>query len=182
MNVTSNDRIDSATIGQSVRVVQAARHAWATELGRYQIHASKLEMRSFYTALYHTMMSPSIYDDVDGRYCGPDHSIHQTKSGHHYDTFPLWDTFRALHPLLILSHPERVKDMSNSLLDFAEASPYKMLPIWSFHGNETFCMIGYHAVSVLADAVIKGVQGIDAKRALRLARQSAENPAYAGLD
>jgi predicted alpha-1,2-mannosidase len=163
------------------RVHQRARRAWANELGRYRVQGTNSELRSFYTSLYHTMLAPTIFDDVDGRYRGADQAIHHVAGGQHYDTFSLWDTFRALHPLLILTQPDRVRDMAHSLLDFAEQSPHQSLPVWSFHSNETFCMIGYHAVSVLADALVKGIEGIDTRRALKLARASAENKNYAGL-
>ncbi len=106
--------------------------------------------------------------DSDGRYRGPDNAVHQAKGFTNYSTFSLWDTYRALHPLLTLVQPEqRTNDFVNSLLASRRDSPYGVLPVWSFHGLETWCMIGYHSVPVIADAYMKGIRGYDADEALR---------------
>jgi predicted alpha-1,2-mannosidase len=138
--------------------------------------------KAFYTALYHAFQAPSLFMDADGRYRGPDNAVHQAKGYTHYSTFSLWDTYRALHPLLTILQPERrTSDIVNSLLASRRESPYGMLPVWAFHGLETWCMIGYHAVPVIADAYMKGIGGFDAKEALDAMVASATYGPYDGL-
>jgi predicted alpha-1,2-mannosidase len=138
--------------------------------------------RSFYTALYHALQAPSLFMDVDGRYRGPDNAIHQAQGWTNVSTFSLWDTYRALHPLLTLVQPERrSSDVVNSLLAARRESPYGILPVWSFHGLETWCMIGYHAVPVIADAYMKGIRGFDANEALDAMVASATYGPYDGI-
>jgi len=143
-----------------------ARQSWEKELSRIMITASEEKKNLFYTALYHTLISPVIYEDVDGNYRGIDQEIHKAEGFTNYTIFSLWDTYRALHPLLTLLYPDRTSDMVNSMLAHYDQSPEKMLPVWSHHGNENWCMIGYHSVAVIADAWVKGVRGFDGKRAL----------------
>lgn len=95
--------------------------------------------------------------DVDGAYRGLDHNIHQAKGFTNYTIFSLWDTYRAEHPFLNLVKPERNSDMVESMIKHEQQSVHGMLPVWSMMGNENWCMSGYHAVSVLADAITKGV-------------------------
>ena len=134
-------------------VRQAARRAWTEALAAVEIEAPPELTRSFYTALYHAYQAPSLFMDRDGRYRGPDNAVHQAQGFTNYSTFSLWDTYRALHPLLtILQPPQRTDDIVRSLLAAQHASPYGMLPVWAFQGQETWCMIGYHAVAVIADA------------------------------
>lgn len=159
-----------------------AKAQWAQALGAVDIDAPEPMRRSFYTALYHTLMGPSLFMDGDGRYRGPDNAVHQAKSFTHYSTFSLWDTYRALHPLLTLVQPEqRNNDFINSLLASHRHSPYGTLPVWSFHGLETWCMIGYHAVPVIADAYMKGIRGYDADEALQAMVTSASYGPYDGI-
>ena len=159
----------------------SALAAWERELGRISISAETERMVNFYTALYHTLQSPVIYQDVDGRYRGVDHEIHRAEGFTNYTIFSLWDTYRAEHPLLALLYPGRTADMVNSMLAHFDQSPENMLPVWSHHGNENWCMIGYHAVPVVADAVIRGIPGIDPARALRACVVTANNPYYEGI-
>ncbi|MBC7990597.1 MAG: glycoside hydrolase family 92 protein, partial [Luteimonas sp.] len=134
------------------------------------------------TALYHTLMGPSLFMDSDGRYRGPDNAVHQAKGFRNHSTFSLWDTYRALHPLLTLIQPEqRNNDFVHSLLAARRDSPYGVLPVWAFHGLETWCMIGYHAVPVIADAYMKGIRGYDADEALAAMVASASYGPYDGL-
>lgn len=164
------------------RVRRDARAQWTQALGAVDIDAPEPMRRSFYTALYHTFMGPSLFMDSDGRYRGPDNAVHQAKGYTNYSTFSLWDTYRALHPLLTLVQPEqRTSDIVNSLLAARRESPYGVLPVWAFHGQETWCMIGYHAVPVIADAYMKGIRGFDSDAALQAMVASASYGPYDGL-
>lgn len=159
-----------------------ARAQWTQALGAIDVDAPAPARKAFYTALYHTLMGPSLFMDSDGRYRGPDNAVHQAKGFTHYSTFSLWDTYRALHPLLTLVQPEqRNSDFVNSLLASHRHSPYGVLPVWSFHGLETWCMIGYHAVPVIADAYMKGIGGFDANEALDAMVASASYGPYDGI-
>lgn len=161
----------------------AASHAWNEALSSVKAEAPEPMRTMFYTALYHSMLAPSLFMDRDGRYRGPDNAVHQAKSFNFHSTFSLWDTYRALHPLLTLVAPEkRNADFVNSLIAAREHSPYGILPVWSFHGLETWCMIGYHAVPVIADAYMKGIRGFDANKALAAMTASAEYGPYGGLE
>ncbi len=160
----------------------AAKRAWTEALGAVEAEGSDAQLASFYTALYHVLQAPSLFMDVDGRYRGPDNAVHQAEGFTHYSTFSLWDTYRALHPLLTLVQPEqRNADFINSMLAHRRHSPYGLLPVWSFHGLETWCMIGYHAVPVIADAYLKGIRGFDADEALEAMVASASYGPYDGL-
>jgi len=161
----------------------AASNAWNKALSTVKAEAPEDMRTMFYTALYHSMLAPSLFMDRDGRYRGPDNQVHQAKGFDFHSTFSLWDTYRALHPLLTLLAPEkRNADFVNSLVAAQEHSPYGILPVWAFHGQETWCMIGYHAVPVIADAYMKGIKGFDAERALKAMTASAEYGPYGGLE
>lgn len=159
-----------------------ARAAWTQALSAVDVDAPAPMRKSFYTAMYHTLMGPSLFMDSDGRYRGPDNAVHEAKGFRNYSTFSLWDTYRALHPLLTLIQPEqRSSDFVNSLLAARRYSPYGVLPVWAFHGLETWCMIGYHAVPVIADAYMKGIRGYDADEALAAMVASASYGPYDGI-
>ncbi len=137
-------------------VKQQARAKWNAELNK--IHVKMMDeddLVTFYTALYHSFISPIVFEDADGSYRGLDQNIHQSDGFTNYSVFSLWDTYRALHPLFNLVQAGRNNDMIHSMLAHYDQSVHKMLPIWSHYANENWCMIGYHAVSVLADAVVK---------------------------
>lgn len=138
-------------------VRQAQRAVWNAELSKIEVKGGTQDERvSFYTALYRTMLAPTLFDDVDGRYFGPDKQVHAgTPGSRNYSTFSLWDTYRAAHPLYTFMHPERVREMSVSMLNFYDQ--HGMLPVWPLWGNETDMMIGYHSVPVLAEAALKGL-------------------------
>ena len=160
----------------------AARNAWTRALGVVEAEGSDAQLRSFHTALYHVLQAPSLFMDVDRRYRGPDNAVHKAEGFTHYSTFSLWDTYRALHPLLTLVQPEqRNADFIQSLLAHQRHSPYGVLPVWSFHGLETWTMVGYHAVPVIADAYLKGIRGFDADAALDAMVASASYGPYDGL-
>ncbi|CAN5376106.1 GH92 family glycosyl hydrolase [soil metagenome] len=155
---------------------------WEKALGAVEIAAPPEMRTSVYTALYHTLLAPSVVGDVDGSYRGPDNEVHVAKGYAFHSTFSLWDTFRAEHPLLTLVQPEkRNSDIVNSLIASQQVSPYGILPVWQFHGQETWTMIGYHAVPVIADAYLKGIRGFDEKAALNAMVKSATYAPYGGL-
>lgn len=164
------------------RTVAAADNAWENELGRIRIEAPDDEVRTiFYTSLYHTMLAPTLFDDVDGRYRGMDLKVHELAKGqHNFSTYSLWDTYRALHPLFTLYQPERVPVLVNGLIRMAAESP-EGPPVWPLQGVETGCMIGYHSASVIAEAQAKGFTGIDIASAWPLYRKRAMDDDYRGL-
>jgi len=157
--------------------------AWDKALGAVSVDAPPEIRKSFYASLYHTLLAPSVASDADGRYRGPDNAVHVAKDFTFRSTFSLWDTFRAEHPLLTIIQPGRTtSDVVNSLVASQQESPFGILPVWQFQGQETWCMIGYHAVPVIADAYLKGVGGFDAKKALAAMVASATYGPYGGLD
>lgn len=138
-------------------LAQAAEDAWNKELSMFAVEGTEDQKAMFYTSLYHTMINPSIYMDVDGNYRGLDHNIHKAEGFENYTVFSLWDTYRAEHPLMNIIQPKRSSDMVTSMIRHQQQSVHGMLPVWSHMANENWCMSGYHAVPVLADAIIKGV-------------------------
>ncbi len=164
------------------RVRAAARSVWNGELSKIQIEgASPAQREIFYTALYHSMLAPQLFDDADGSFRGLDGRVHPASGFHNYGTFSLWDTYRAAHPLYTLIERERVPGMIRCLMAMTEESPQKTVPIWPLAGNETGCMIGYHAVDVIAEAYVKGFRGFDAEKAFGLMRAQAMMDDYRGL-
>ena len=157
-----------------------AGEAWDRELGKVRAQGSEDELKMLYTSLYHTMINPSVYDDVDGAYRGLDGAIHQAEGWHNYTVFSLWDTYRAEHPLLLLMHPQRARDMALSMLEHQAQSAHGLLPIWSLMANEGWCMSGYHAVSVLSDALQAGLD-LDGDRVLEAMVSTSTVPYLEGL-
>jgi predicted alpha-1,2-mannosidase len=171
------------------KVKTEARAAWNKELSKIEVSGgAEAQMKTFYTALYHTMIHPNIFNDVDGRYKGLDGKIYQlpghedrgkekskTKSqkqkAEHFTVFSLWDTFRAAHPLYTIVDQKRTANFINTFIRHFEEGG--RLPVWELWSNETDTMIGYHAVSVIADAMAKGVKGFDYEKAYKAARASA---------
>lgn len=165
------------------KVVLETHQKWNKELSKIIIETqTKEEKITFYTALYHTMLSPIIYEDVDGSYRGLDQNIHQSDDFTNYTIFSLWDTYRALHPLFNIIQPQRNNDMIKSMLAHHDQSVHNMLPVWSHYANENWCMIGYHSVSVISDAIIKGTTDVDMERALKACENSSTLSYYDGLD
>lgn len=155
---------------------------WNKELSKIEVETiEESQKETFYTALYHTMLSPIIYEDVDGKYRGLDQNIHESKGFTNYTIFSLWDTYRALHPLFNVIQQERNNDMIKSMLAHQEESVHNMLPIWSHYANENWCMIGYHATSVIADAILKNVGNFDKKQALKASVATANVTYFDGL-
>ena len=168
--------------------LQLARNEWNLHLGVIDVDTSNEERgRKFYTALYHSMLAPTIYSDVDGAYLGPDRRIHYMpnnpstgRPGTYYSTFSLWDTYRAAHPLFTLTNPDRVGDMVQSLITFGQQNG--RLPVWSMWAGETDMMIGYHSVPVIVDAYLKGFKGFDPEEALDVCLKTARKYDYRSLD
>ena len=145
---------------------QEASEAWQRELSTIEVEGSEEEKTMFYTSYYHTLINPSVYQDVDGCYRGLDQNIHQADGFTNYTIFSLWDTYRAEHPFLMLMKPREARDMAVSMLRHQQQSVHGLLPIWSHMANDNWCMSGYHAVSVLSDALAKGAD-IPADEALK---------------
>ncbi|MGF6492918.1 putative alpha-1,2-mannosidase [Luteibacter sp. 621] len=168
----------------------SAESQWEQELGKVQLPCSSAlardprtvaQKRTFYTALYHSLVAPTLTSDIDGRYRGMDDAIRTLPRGQHtFTTYSLWDTYRAVHPLLTLVQPKRVPGLVNSLVRMAAESP-EGVPVWPLQGVETGCMIGYHSAVVIAEAQAKGFTGIDYARAWPLFRQRAMDDDYRGL-
>ncbi|WP_082695216.1 GH92 family glycosyl hydrolase [Elizabethkingia ursingii] len=158
-----------------------AQENWNKELNKIVIKGTEDQKVNFYTAMYHTFINPTIYMDANGEYKGLDQNTHQAQGFTNYTTFSLWDTYRALHPYFNIIQPKRNADMVKSMMAHYEQSSLKMLPIWSHYANENWCMSGYHSVSVIADAIIKGNYTGDAKAALMACVATANKRNYEGI-
>lgn len=151
---------------------RSAEALWDNELNKIDVtSADKDKLSVFYTALYHTMIQPNVNMDVDGMYRGMDRKIHKAEGFTYYSVFSLWDTFRAAHPLYTIIDKKRTLDFIKTFL--AHYRDGGRLPVWELASNETDCMIGYHSVSVIADAAIKGISDFDQKQALEAMKKSA---------
>ncbi len=156
------------------------RDYWNSRLSQIEIIGGSNDERiCFYTALYRTMLAPTLYCDADGMYRGADGKNHKADGWKNYSTFSLWDTFRAAHPLYTYIASERVPDMINSFIAFYEE--HGRLPVWNMWGSETDMMIGYHSVPVIADAYLKGIDGFDAEKALKACIATADCDSYRGI-
>lgn len=154
--------------------------AWNKELDRVRISGTDSIGRvKFYTALYHAMIAPTVYENADGTYLGPDGKIHKADGWTNYSTFSTWDTYRAAHPLYTIIDPERAGDMARSLLEFGIQNG--RLPVWNMWGSETDMMIGYHSAPIIVDAIIKNIGKIDAEKALDIMVRTARNRPYRQL-
>jgi predicted alpha-1,2-mannosidase len=162
-------------------VRKATEAAWERELRRVKIETKNEKQREiFYTAMYHMMLAPTLYDDVDGAYRGMDLQVRKLKPGqHNYSTYSLWDTYRALHPMYTLIQKDRVPVLLNGLARMAEESPAGA-PVWPLQGRETGCMTGYHSVVVLAEAAAKGFD-VDYAMAYPIMKKRAMDDDYRGL-
>ena len=152
--------------------VDEADRQWERLLGRIEVKGAAEDMQKFYTSLYHAFIQPNTMSDVNGDYTGTDYTTRRMPQGQIcYSTFSLWDTFRAAHPLYMLITPEQNAQFVNSMLTHFDT--YGYLPIWDLWGQDNYCMIGNHAIPVVADAVMKGLPGVDAERALKACVASA---------
>ena len=149
---------------------KAARARWNEALSKIAVETPDAEAREiFYTALYHTMIAPSLFCDTDGSYRGADGNIH-TAAGNTYTTFSLWDTYRAAMPLYYMIHPERRADIVNTMLRIFDEQG--KLPVWHLVGNETDCMVGNPGVIAVADAIVKNIPGFDREKAYEACKAS----------
>ena len=157
-----------------------AQALWAAQLGKFKVtDDNEQAKRKFYTALYHSFLAPQTFNDVNGSYFGADGSAHNSQQFKRYSLFSLWDTFRALHPLLTISNGERVNDMVSSMVAFYEETG--LLPSWDLMANETDVMIGYHAVPVIVDAYFKGLTDVDPELLFQALKASAMQARF-GID
>lgn len=154
------------------KVQKEAEAKWEAEMAKMEVKTKDEQLkRIFYTALYHTCIHPTLYSDADGEYQSGDGQILKMKNGQRYTVFSLWDTFRGLHPLFTITQPKRLADIMNSMIGFCDETG--LLPVWELSQSETNCMSGYHAVPVLADAIMKNTEGVDAAHALDAMKKSA---------
>jgi len=157
------------------------QNVWNKELNKIQIEASENDKVNFYTSLYHAFISPTVYMDVNSEYKGLDQEVHKAGGFTNYTTFSIWDTYRALHPLFNIVQPSRNNDMVKSMLKHYEQNSLRMLPIWSHYANDNWCMSGYHSVSVVADAIVKGTFDGDENAALNACIETATKRFYEGI-
>ncbi|MDR1756063.1 MAG: GH92 family glycosyl hydrolase [Culturomica sp.] len=154
------------------KVKRDARQAWRKELLKTRAESRDEELlKVFYTALYHAYTAPYLFSDIHGNFKGPDGEIHSNKKNAQYTVFSLWDTFRATHPLFTITQKRRVGEMIRSLLKHYEATG--LLPVWELAGNETNCMIGNHAISVIVEAYLKGIRDFNAEQAYEAVKTTA---------
>ncbi|WP_295202388.1 GH92 family glycosyl hydrolase [uncultured Chryseobacterium sp.] len=158
-----------------------AQELWNKELSKIAIRGSEDTKTNFYTAMYHTFINPTTYMDVNGEYKGLDQNIHKADTFTNYTTFSIWDTYRALHPFFNIIQPKRNNDMVQSMMAHYRQFSMKMLPIWSHYANDNWCMSGYHSVSVVADAIIKGNYSGDPHEALKACVETADKRDYEGI-
>jgi predicted alpha-1,2-mannosidase len=160
-----------ATTWNFDKVKLQARQLWNNELQKIVIKADTARMRTFYTALYHTMIAPSVFNDHNGDYLGTDKKVYQNAPFQNVTTLSLWDTYRAENPLMTILHPDRVNGLMNTML--AIYKQQGKLPVWHLMANETNTMVGYSGVPVVADAVLKGYKGFDVKLAYEAVKATA---------
>lgn len=164
------------------KTMRAGQELWEQELRRIVVQMpTREDYVNFYTAMYHAALMPTEYMDRDGSYRGLDYQVHQANGFTNYTSLSLWDTFRAFHPYMNIVNPSRNADIVESMIKHYEQSVLHMLPIWSHYANENWCMSGYHSVSVIADAIIKGVYQGDANKALEACVATANFRRYEGI-
>jgi predicted alpha-1,2-mannosidase len=160
------------------KVREATRAQWDKALRKIEVEGTREQKETFYTSVYHAMLAPNLFTDVNGQYHGFDQNIHTAKRFTDYAVFSLWDIFRAESPLMTLVDARDESDFINSLLAHYDQSADHLLPMWELDGNETWCMIGYHAVPVIVDGYFKGVKGFDVEHAYEACKATAMNPDY----
>ena len=161
------------------KVLAEAEGTWEKALGTYSLDTDDKVLReTFYTSVYRTLQHPFVFQDADGRFREHDGSIGKAEGFTNVTTFSFWDTFRAFEPLMNLVNRPLQSDIANSMLAHYDKSAEHLLPFWSFYGGETWCMIGYHSCSILADMIMKDVPGFDYERAFQAMKTTATNPHY----
>ena len=162
------------------QVKKTAQDFWEKQLEKIVVEDTSDDNKiNFYSSLYHVSIAPNLYQDVDGRYRGMDMKIHEAKDFDYYTVFSLWDTYRAAHPLYTIIEQEKTNDFINTFL--AKYDEGGIMPIWDLSANYTGCMIGYHAVPVIADAYLKGIKNYDVEKAFKAMKHSATRDKL-GLD
>ena len=167
--------LDSSLAGWDFEATQkAASDAWEKELSKIRIQSSdSVQKNIFYTAMYHTMVAPALFSDSNGEFKGTKGDVQKAAGYNRYTVFSLWDTYRALHPLFTLTQQPRVNDMVKSMLDHYKQTG--LLPVWELEGNETFCMVGNHSISVVAEAILKGIGDFDQQLAFEAMKATSMN-------
>ena len=164
------------------RTKTEAQARWNKEFNKIQVQTLNEEDKiNFYTAMYHAALMPTVYMDVNEEYKGLDQNVHKAEGFTNYTSLSLWDTYRAFHPYMNLMYPSRNADIIKSMLAHYDQSALGMLPIWSHYANDNWCMSGYHSVSVIADAVIKGNATFDPNHALDACVSTARKRSYEGI-
>jgi len=158
-----------------------ATAAWNKALSAIDVEGTQDQRVGFYTSLYHAMLAPTLSMDVNGEYRGPDHQVHHADGFDFYSSWSMWDVYRAEEPLMVILRPDLSTQFIRSLIASQQASPFGMLPVWAYQGLETWCMTGYHAVAIIADAYVKGVRGFDTDKALQGMVSTATYGGYGGL-
>ncbi|HBE42127.1 MAG TPA: alpha-mannosidase [Bacteroidales bacterium] len=154
------------------KAMEEASDAWEKELSKIRIRSDDADQKTvFYTALYHTMIAPSLFSDINGEFKGTKGDVMKANGYNRYTIFSLWDTYRALHPLFTIIRQPRVNDMVKSMLDHYKQE--ELLPVWELHGNETFCMVGNHAIPVIAEAILKDIGDFDRELAFEAMKASS---------
>ena len=153
------------------KTLSETQSVWEKELSKIKVGAPDKNKTIFYTALYHSLLAPYLYNDVNKEYLGFDKQTHMAEGFDNYTVLSLWDTFRAENPLLTLIAPDKVNDLIQSML--AQYEQYGLLPVWPLWSSETNCMIGYHAVPVIVDAYFKGIRNYDVEKAYQAMKTSA---------
>ncbi len=161
-------------------IASQTSNEWNRQLSSIEVEGTDDQKAMVYTSYYHTMINPSVYMDVDGKYRGLDQNTHQADGFNNYTIFSLWDTYRAEHPFLMLMKPTQARDMAVSMIRHQQQSAHGMLPIWSHMANDNWCMSGYHATSVLADAIVKGAD-VDKAEALKAMVSTSNVPYFEGI-
>lgn len=162
------------------KVKNSATDVWNKELSKIQVEGGTEQQKTiFYTALYHTMVNPNTFMDVDGSYRGRDYLVHKNSSYTNYSVFSLWDTYRAFHPLMSIIDQNRTLDYIKTFL--TQYDQGGLLPVWELDANETFCMIGYHSIPVIVDAYLKGINDFDTEKAFQAMAKSAHREGNSGL-
>ena len=182
VDITGAKKNLEAEIGNKTfeHVKKIAQDFWEQQLEKIVVEDKNVDNKTnFYTSMYHVSIAPNLYQDVDGRYRGMDLKIHETKDFDYYTVFSLWDTYRAAHPLYTIIEQEKTNDFINTFL--AKYEEGGIMPIWDLSANYTGCMIGYHAVPVIADAYLKGIRNYDVDKAFEAMKHSATRDKL-GLD
>ena len=153
--------LDASLPGWDFEATQkAASDAWEKELSKIRVKSEDLVQKTiFYTSLYHTMVAPALFSDLNGEFKGVKGDVQKATGYNRYTVFSLWDTYRALHPLFTLTQQPKVNDMVKTMLDHYKQTG--LLPVWELEGNETFCMVGNHSIPVIAEALLKGIGDFD---------------------